>query len=1017
MQNQLKCSWNVIDSESGIDYFLLSLATDQSDKNRVNTSIVPSFYCSATFNVMNYSSDQSYYVTLYAYNHVGLENIITSDPIYFDTSPPVSEGLIFVLPNYGDQSYQNSEINITSETFCVWYTNVLSLRFSQSNDEETGIKEYHLGIGHIPGGDDILAFHKITVELSDWVTYMLQLTDDVLNRESRSPYYFTVRSINNAGLYSDITSAAIYVKSEDNALTSWVMDGNVGQNDRDYQHSGTEAGGKVFFGVNCPMRKVEWSIQGVDGIFVKNFTDINLNKAQYADNSFSFSTDQVMYDNETYRMIVRGVDYSEQVHVVKSDGITITKRPLVPGFVVEGLHGLLELNYQESLTSLTINYDGFGDGTEEQEIEYYEVALGSDSEYSHTKSDIVPFTNVGLDKTHSFSGIDIVPLTQIYYATVKAHAVSGAVAEVTSNGIVVGLAHSITQGTISQTPYQINSTFLSAHWSGFESEVPITKYEWALGTTTFSHSYLQSLCEDRTNLHESEFEVFGFQNLNKDTYAIASDVNLEHSLKYYVTLRVTDQSDMCIVVSSHTPTVIDKTAPVVNNVTIGPVESRINTDNVYIAYLIDGNSLSVSWEDFLDMESGIEAYEVGFFKLASCIQGSLETDKAIIEYVDVGVTNEFTFDNLHLDFNVSYAVKIRATNHAGLKAVAISNPVLLDTFNLEAGEVKDGNDWEKDLVFQSDLTKLSGVLTLSYFPPQNILETPCPSDLQYSFNIPHSAWSSEPFVDFSGLKSSSLRYESGIVDYSTDNGTRINAYLDPTKKQLVSGAYHTPLTTLVGRKTISMSVRLAIGDARLQQHTATSILILETSNNDLLVEYDPTVTPESTSVYKALGLQIHTQGSTTDEQQLVLWYKDDSELSTVKTVSHNVALNITEFHRIRFEFSYEDNGLAKSTKVEVYINNILRLALHDIPHFTSNANLVFHMFNREGYLPECTGVCAQNKPRITALFSDVSLPASDSNGACSYGSPFYSWGSPIVELKAGIGTSTDATDIKPLEVH
>ena len=969
---------------------------------------------------MNYSTNQSYYVTLYAYNKAGLESIVTSEPIYIDTSPPTSEGLLYVLPNFGDQSYtdESGTINTTTEALCLWDTDVATLIFSQSSDKESNIKEYQLGIGHLLGGDDVLAFHTVNVEFVDdvWATYVLSGIDSVYSK-IREPYYFTIRSFNNAGLYYDIVSMPVYSMSEDNTKSSWIIDGDRETEDRDYQYSATQANGRAFFGINCPMRSVEWSVQGVDGVVVKNFTEIDLKTAQYSNNTYSFSTDQVMYDDETYRLIVRGVDYSGQVHVLKSDGILVTKRPLAPGLVVEGIDGLLELNYQESLTMLTINYNDFGDGTSEQEIEYYEVALGSDKDYLNTRSDIVPFTNVGLAKTYTFSGLDLIPLTQSYFATVRAHAVSGAFVDASSNGIVVGLTHSIKPGMISQTPYQTNSSFLSAYWTGFESDVAITKYEWALGTYALNYSFLQSVCNDRTSLHDLDFQVFGFKELGTDTYAIEYNLNLQHGLEYYVTLRVTDQSDKCISVSSAVPTVIDKTAPVVKKITIGPEESRVYLpiENEYIAYLIDSKTLTVSWEGFVDLESDIKNYEVGFFKLDSCSSNSFTVGATTVDYVDVGLVNESTFEDLELDVNTSYVAQIRATNQAGLKVVGRSNPVMVDTYTLTAGEVKDGSNWKSDLVFQNDLTKLSGVISLSYFQPQNDPGTPCPSNKYYSFDNSHADWSNQPFTEFNGLKSSAIRYETDIIDFSSDTGMSINAILDPTEKQLVSGTYFTTLSDLSGQKTISMTVHPALGDERLQRHIVTSILIFETSNDKLLVEYDPTVQSESSSNYKALGLQIHTQESSTDKQQLILWSKDDSYLPMVRTVSQNVSLNISKSLQVRFEFFYEEYGLIMSRKVAVYIDNVLTLALHDIPQFTANSKLVLHMFNREGYLPECIGPCASDPPEIVASFSHVSLP-SESNGVCSYGKPFYSWGSPVTEVRAGIGTSTDVIDIKPLEV-
>ena len=1024
---QISCSWeNVTDPESGIDYFLVSVAEDELDKTRITSAQASSSACSVSFDVMEYSNSKPYYITLHAYNRVGLESVTRSGPVFFDSSPPINQGTLYVSPNFGEFSYEyniDDGVNVTSEAFCLWHTNVLTLRFSCSSDDESGIREYQLGVGQDSGGDDILKFHTIDVEIKDseWATYTLQSFD--IDSQSRHPYYFTIRTFDNVGLYSDITSRPVYIKSDDNALPSWVYDGDgtTSADDRDYQVSTTHVSGRAFFGVNCPMKTLEWSIVGIDGLAMKNFTELELEVPKYLTNNYEFETDQVMlYDDETYQLIVRGIDYTGQVHVIKSDGFVVTTRPLLPGFVSEGLEDLQELNYQESVSTLPINFGNFGDGTDEQEIEYFEVALGSDKELLTTRSDIVPFTRVGLANTHSFTGLNLVPLSQTYYATVRAHAISGAVAEVTSDGIVVGLTHSMKPGNIVQTPYQSNTTFLSAYWTGFESEVPITKYEWALGTRVLNYSILLSMCNDRTDVHESEFEVFAFDNLDTGTYGIARDLNLKHGLKYYVTIRVTDQSDKCIVISSTTPTVIDTTVPNASNTTIGPQESRVNleVENEYVAYVLKGNSLTVSWNDFTDLESGIKTYEAGLFRVKECAFDIVTGGETVVEYEDIGLVNSFTFEDLDLTPNVSYVARIRATNHAGLKAVVGSNPVLVDSQTFLAGEVKDGTNWEIDHVFQSDLTKLSGVFTLSYFQRKengSYLDSPCPTDKFYPLNSEEDNWSKIVPHNFNGLKSSTLRYETSTVDFSSKNGMTINAEQDPTGKQLVSGGYSTPLSDMTGRKSVSLTVHPALGDSRLQKHTVTSVLFLETTDSDLLVEYDPSVPSESSSSYKALGLQIHTQGSTTDQQTLILWSRDESELSIEKTVSQELTLNITKSLDIHFQFTYEEIGLVASRKVEVFINDVLTLALHDVPFFTTSGKLILHMFNREGYLPECVGECASDPPKISASFSDVSLP-SETNNTCSYGLPFHSWGSPVVEFKAGIGTAPYQSDIKPLEV-
>ena len=972
--------------------------------------------------MLEFTSGIPYYTTLYIYNGAGLENIITSEPIYFDATPPVNIGDIYVIPNYGSINYENStdDINMSSVAQCVWDSNILTVQFTPFLDMETGIKDYQLGIGSEPGMDDILSFHSVdTYPDGNPLTYTI--TPLSLNANSRQPHYFTIRAFNYANLYTDSTSIPVYIKSNVNSLVSWVYDGDDDSKDIDYQYSTTYISGNAFFGVNCPMKRLEWAVESVDGALVKEFTEIDPNPiSEELENTYKLSTDQAqLYEDETYRLLVRGIDYSGEVHVIKSNGVSVTTRQLLQGIVSEGES--FDLQFQESVETLTIIFNNFGDGSDEQVIDYFEVALGSDREYIITRSDIVPFTIIdGMSTTYTFSGLNLIPLTQTYYATVRAHAVSGAIAEVTSNGIIVGLTHSITRGTIWQPSFQSNTSFLNVYWNGFESEVPIVSYEWALGNKVLSYLEHETLCEDPFDNYESEFEVFGFSNVDMDTVAMALNLELKHGMKYYVTLRVIDQSNKCIISQSSNPTLIDTTAPVGHNITIGPEESRINleTGEEYIAFIQDNNDLSLSWDDFTDPESDIERYEFGFFKLESCTIDSLVTSDVIIEYINLGLETSFILENPPIEFNTSYVAKIRATNTAGLTSSITSSPVLLDNMKLTSGDVKDGTSWETDLVFQSDLTKLSGVFSHSYFQPEysgSLSDSPCPENRFYEFKAEPDDWSNEPLTVFDGLYSSALRYESDQVSFLDPIGVELNAIFDPTEKQLVSGVYYTSLSDLSGKKTVSLSVQAAIGDIEIQTHIVTSILFLETSVSDFLAEYDPELPFKDSSSFKALGLQIHTPTHNKNKHTLILWSNNDAALSQVNVISHDIDFDLSKSHDIRFEFTGEQSGLIFTRKVEVYIDDVIVLSLNGIPQFSSNGRMLLHLFNREGYLPECDEVCASDPPEVSAIFSNVSLPI-QADGVCNYGSPFYSWGSPILEFKAALGTSPGLNDVTEFKV-
>lgn len=78
-----------------------------------------------------------------------------------------------------------------------------------------------------------------------------------------------------------------------------------------------------------------------------------------------------------------------------------------------------------------------------QQVTYYEVAVGTDRRFPKTRDNIVPFTSVGRNTSITFYNLDLVPGSGLYYFTVKAYSASYSIATVTSNGFRVGFDGSI----------------------------------------------------------------------------------------------------------------------------------------------------------------------------------------------------------------------------------------------------------------------------------------------------------------------------------------------------------------------------------------------------------------------------------------------------------------------------------------------------------------------------------------------------------------------------------------------
>ena len=730
----------------------------------------------------------------------------------------------------------------------------------------------------------------------------------------------------------------------------------------------------------------------------------------------TFKTISIKY----YLCFPLGVDYTDEVHILRSNGSGVTVQQLRPGSVSDV--NSMDFRYQKSINSLSFRISGFGDGTPEQEVSYYEAAIGSNSDYPSTRSDIVPFTRIGLNTSHTFAGLNLVSQSQTYYVTVRAHSVSGSVAEVTSTGFRPGYGSQILSGRIVQPRYQSNTTFLRVWWEGFQSDVPIHSYEWAISGHSLNNSQLSSFCEDLTDDHSSQF-VYGFENIQTSGFASANRLSLTHNVSYYIVLRVLDEANKCKAFISDAPTLIDTTPPIPPTTPslVGPVESYSVNRDQYVAYIGSDQSLTLTWDQFTDFESSVESYSVGVFVLESCSgEEGFSLGSLFVDYVPVGASTSYTFESLSLSPNVTYVARILATNRAGLTGYKLSQPLMLDYHTLRTGTVKDGKDWRNDAVFQSDTNRLSGVFSIAFSRPQEDDDeeeesgsgriTPCPSSHYYSLTTPHSDWSSQPPSSTDGLLSSSIRYEADHTSIDS-NGTRITADIDPTRKQIVSGLYSVLLNTSLERNTVSLNIAATNGENELSPHIITSVMFLDSPTDGLLVAYDQSFT----SSFKAVGLQLHHNYTNEVGPHIVLWSKDGRG-SEVQSVTRNVSLDLSKLHRYKLRFTGETLGLSYRRKVEVYIDESLYATLYGIPSFGGNVKMALHMFNHDGYVIPCDPACVANPPQVYSLFSSVSVSRS-TGSVCDYGDPFYGWSAPIIRLEAGVGTKPHTTDVKDYEVN
>lgn len=859
----------------------------------------------------------------------------------------------------------------------------------------------------------------------------------------RSALYFNVKAFNNNELHSILSSRPIFLKTEANALASWVYDGMSDLFDIDYQTYTSEISGYFQVGTNCPLQGAHWLVETADGMLVHNVTGVNTAEfiGNMLDNHYFVSSDQVsLYNDETYRIVVRATDHTGEVHILQSNGSAVSTLSVQPGQVLDGSVPEQDLNYQRETSILHAQWSGFGDGSPEQEITHYDVAVGSDVGYPNTRSDIVPFTSVGLNTSVTWENLDLVPQSIVYYSTVRAYTVSGAFIDVTSNGIRVGYGQSIIPGIITTPQYQSETTTFTAYWTDFESDLPIRSYEWALLSQYLNANELESLCEDVSEIGEGsgshsasgqDFKELGFQLVDQDTSAFASNLNLEHNTTYYIAVRAIDSGAKCTVAISN-GTLIDITPPVPSRLlSVGSSESNNDASDWsdYVIYVQPATDLAVSWETFTDGETGTVQYDVGIFEQHTC--GEDVTDNrnitALVDFRNVGTALATTFEGILLKVGVSYTVVIKGTNAVGLSSSTQSQPIVLDSGRVVPGRVKDGTVWNSDVVFQSDLTTLSAVFTHATSHRSGRLQSgPCPESAFHHLTNFDPAWNvlaPRPGDVIGNINSAAVSYNSSQVTRSLDPaGIRITAHrnIRLADDLIITGAYQT-FTQVSDGDSISFDIRAAIGNLDLQEHAVTSVIFIDSGQrSDILADYDIEQTSNFVNYppFSAFGVQIHhgvqneLAGNFTSPK-VVMWAKDSTMISAPNTVTRDVTIDLSQVHRYTIKFILQQLSLKDRRKAELYIDGTIAMILEGLPNFSNSTRMVFHVFNRLGYVPTIEDSLVS--PAVEAILANISLPSRGSH-LCDYGMPFYSEESPIIKFMAGVGTTIASTDIKALKV-
>ncbi|KAI8519528.1 hypothetical protein Bbelb_027850, partial [Branchiostoma belcheri] len=381
-------------------------------------------------------SGHTYYVTVRATDHVGLQTTATSAELTIDTTPP---------------SVANTRIDVGGRY--LMSANVISVNWDGLFfDLESGVKEYAWCIGSQPGHDDIMPYVNVGPEE--------QASSDPSNSlgllEGHT-YFVTVKATNWAGLVTTASSYGFIVEASP-PLPGFVHDG--GQHDIDYQHDlstiSVTWGG--FHEPHTDIAEYSWMVgtcSGCDDVMEEQHVGL-LTEAS--------ATDLNLHPGVRYLVTVTACNSADLCTTLTSDGVIPDTSPPVAGVVLDGSSDG-DIQYQASRyrpdrgsdrptaagrrairlaggpgpramrntpTAIRAHWYNFHDP--HTGLSHYEWRVGT----SPGAEDILPSTQLHLTEQGFVSWLDPpLPLGVTLFVTVKAFNRAGLWVEKSSNGFTV----------------------------------------------------------------------------------------------------------------------------------------------------------------------------------------------------------------------------------------------------------------------------------------------------------------------------------------------------------------------------------------------------------------------------------------------------------------------------------------------------------------------------------------------------------------------------------------------------
>ncbi|XP_055958617.1 uncharacterized protein LOC130013975 [Patella vulgata] len=555
-----------------------------------------------------------------------------SDGVTVDLTPP-NGGRVWV-ENLKDFKYQSSDSDVA-----VYWDSFLDVEENGGKTvHPSGISKYHLYIGSIEGGEDIVTKHNVGL-INHKIFHHLSL-------QNGHTYYVTVEAIDFVNRTKTVSSEGFIIDNSPPETTSKPI-----QFTNTYIQSNdvlSACWGGSFKDTESGISQYRWAIgtrPGHENIRGYMITDNDCDEA---------NLEQKLQDGHVYYVTVQAINGAGLSTTLISHPVTVDTTPPTTGHVIDILNTNYtgdDVDYITNESPLSVRWQGFHDP--HSSMQYYTVKVGTCDDCD----DIIPEIKTGISTHFTFPPSKLTPGTK-YITTVTGCNMADMCTSAISDGVIIDVTPPdvgrVLDGTKDlDVEFQATRNFVGAKWHGFkDAQSGIARYEWRVGTTIGGEELLSPQILPVVELT--------FQSNLPDNKLLPTDTRI------YITVRCYNKAGLYSEVTSN-GFKIDTTLPIVVQRAV-PVSTF---SSILPSTTISKSSIKIEWK-FTDDESDIERQ---YISISPHLLGDFNSSAMEIP----SVVTEFTFSGLVLHDGSKYKVKVIGCNLAGLCQSSVTDDITIDS--------------------------------------------------------------------------------------------------------------------------------------------------------------------------------------------------------------------------------------------------------------------------------------------------------------------------------------------------